>query len=678
MCKDICKGISAEWSTQAEESCYTQLAVKNKDSSICKDISDAHLQNECHKNVALKAGNAALCDGITESPQVIELCKEEVAIRTGNADICDKIKDPAIRNVCYGTVAKNTGNKDVCEKLKADPISYEVCLMGVAQVNHDTDLCATITDAVKRDFCYAKIALQDLDTKACTLIADSNMRQMCAAELEILSGRFDCSPIESGKFREDCFNAKAAMESGDLGFCDNIKNQEFKDICIGKVAVMKGNLQACEDIENWALKEKCLSAIASKTGDMEVCNKIEYDLQREKCYAGIAASKGDASICEQLTYVPIRDKCFAAVAARLKDKSICDKISDPLFKNNCKEFMDDAPDDLPLLPQDDTPKGAYPCTLCANECNTSFDAQFISIDADYTSDYSRLRCNCAGQWGIDKYAYADAKDPKEIFGGKIYSNNAMIDRDPFYHKISESDSSLFYYQDQTPDIGKPGKYVGPKPVRLSGSEYAGNYYTTYTGLFTDASSAKTALSAMRSCAKKLPVQKPEEEKEEKTACDYCASMGWTERSATMKWQRNDIDFTDTGKYWSLSCSMGGQKQTDTVHLQIIVHDDPAKADWKIRDMVGREKTEVYLSPDEKQPIQVLEESDTKMVTLQDYTRLVNKPAGRMNWGLNAMWLSGGNKRMTYQSMYVEKSDAMDVKDKAQKCTELIAANSKPS
>ncbi|MFH1722010.1 MAG: zinc ribbon domain-containing protein [Candidatus Altiarchaeota archaeon] len=682
--KKICDQIYDAAFMDPYNDCLAQIAVKNNNPDDCTKIEDPIMKDQCLRQIAHKSRSVDDCMKITIDPRFRDLCLEEVAIRDGNKDICEKIADAEMKKLCYLNIARDNADKDACEHLKDNKDAYEVCIMGVAEGGGGKDVCKDITNEALRDMCYAKVAMKGLDKSVCDEIKDFNARQACSAEISILSGRFDCDGLEQQKYREDCLKAKAAFEAGDVELCKQLKSQELRDLCLGKVAGKVGDINACDDIKNPALKEKCQSAIAARNGDLKVCDEITYLREREKCIAGIAAVRGDAALCDKLTFKELRDKCFFSVARAKKDKSLCNKIADELLANNCRDFMDegeDGGDKLPGLPgTGGEGSGDYPCTLCSDICSRNVEAWYNEVpNPDYKSPFTLLRCTCGGEWSIQKTKYTDPNDAKASFGDGLWSTKEMIRKDKDYFLLSESENALFYFSDFTDDIGMPGKTVGPNPVTLNGKEYSANTYATYKGYYKDTDQMEANLSGLKACAAKLTVQEPRKEGREEvdTACDFCADIGWKEVPGPPgEWQRNNIDYTDVGKYWSLSCHMGGENTKESSAIQITTYDDQAKAEWKIKDMVGRKKAEVYQYPDSKKPVQALSEGDTIIVTLTDYTQQVNKPAGRMNWGVDGMMIQG-NTIIFYTGKYIEKHDALNTQIKAEQCAKLLASKSKP-
>ncbi len=104
--------------------CYTQLAIKYKDVSMCSygTSSDTHT---CYMDVASEVGGTKTCDLIQDNDyriwcytvihkQTFELCKQE-----GNE---------GIRNQCYYGLALNEKNGTLCNNIVNDNADKEDCV----------------------------------------------------------------------------------------------------------------------------------------------------------------------------------------------------------------------------------------------------------------------------------------------------------------------------------------------------------------------------------------------------------------------------------------------------------------------------------------------------------------------------------------------------------------------
>jgi len=132
-------------------SCYIDLAIKNKDVEVCGKIDDSNRRNKCYINVAE---------------------------HTGNANICDKVSDSDLQEKCYFWVAGETGEEDSCAGI-ADAGLQAMCYVDVAIKTGDASFCDKITDSHIGDKCYRNVGIQTNNKVLCNKIIEEQAKQKC-------------------------------------------------------------------------------------------------------------------------------------------------------------------------------------------------------------------------------------------------------------------------------------------------------------------------------------------------------------------------------------------------------------------------------------------------------------------------------------------------------------------
>lgn len=90
--------------------CLTQIALEQKDVSVCDRITDKERKNNCIKVVAIARRDVTLCekivikDGAFIFPDDLNECVTEIAKATHNKAICDKAYDKAAKERCKSQV----------------------------------------------------------------------------------------------------------------------------------------------------------------------------------------------------------------------------------------------------------------------------------------------------------------------------------------------------------------------------------------------------------------------------------------------------------------------------------------------------------------------------------------------------------------------------------------------
>ena len=83
--------------------CYTNLAIDQKDVSICAKVAGLASVNGCYKEVAIAAKDALICAKIDDG-LLLDSCYNRVGALTNDKSVCDKIKDVSLRNGCYSEI----------------------------------------------------------------------------------------------------------------------------------------------------------------------------------------------------------------------------------------------------------------------------------------------------------------------------------------------------------------------------------------------------------------------------------------------------------------------------------------------------------------------------------------------------------------------------------------------
>jgi hypothetical protein len=67
--------------------------------------------------------------------------------------------------------------------------------------------------------------------------------------------RENCENTEL-KFRELCW-MNSATEFKDTALCDEVKDKDHKELCIGRVGVFSNNPSLCDKISNLSIRAEC-------------------------------------------------------------------------------------------------------------------------------------------------------------------------------------------------------------------------------------------------------------------------------------------------------------------------------------------------------------------------------------------------------------------------------------
>jgi hypothetical protein len=142
--------------TSYENNCYTFLAIKNMDSTICSHCSSDMDRDSCYQNYSLTTGNWSVCSGI-RGPNTKDVCYRETAYLYFLPSACTGISSVYGRNACYGVVL---GSGEKIEQSECEGISVESW----------------------RDQCYYVVAVQTNNKGLCDLIVTDSTKEKCVSK----------------------------------------------------------------------------------------------------------------------------------------------------------------------------------------------------------------------------------------------------------------------------------------------------------------------------------------------------------------------------------------------------------------------------------------------------------------------------------------------------------------
>jgi len=109
------EGITSEACSETKERCtssyYADLAVAQKDESLCNKVTDG--KDLCYTNVASKKNNVEICNNIGDYQQKSG-CTGMVAGQQGKKELCDTT---ASKDDCYAAYGMTSGDASVCEQI---------------------------------------------------------------------------------------------------------------------------------------------------------------------------------------------------------------------------------------------------------------------------------------------------------------------------------------------------------------------------------------------------------------------------------------------------------------------------------------------------------------------------------------------------------------------------------
>ena len=278
-----------------------------KKEPLCKEYSNKEEQISC---VAQLSGDLSLCENISEK-EIQNNCYLGTAFLSQDISICDKIQDEEKKGVCKFLIKKNS---IVCNSIA----NKEECYKIFARFLDDKSLCEKLEDPVK--------------VKACLSSVDS------AISKELRKRKKD-------KIQKESSLADKAVSENNSALCDEIKNTSIKDNCFYRLAKKNQDVSFCEKIFEESTKISCNSFFKK---DPSLCDTINTDLDnlaKDNCYLAFVVQTKDLpkaqleKTCEKITNSEIKDDCYMQLAIHKEDSSLCSNVQNQNSKEVCDTIL---------------------------------------------------------------------------------------------------------------------------------------------------------------------------------------------------------------------------------------------------------------------------------------------------------------------------------------------------
>ena len=153
--------------------------------SECENLKEKSIQRaQCQKDVAILAGDVAICDDIKVYSNIKEECYFELAKSLEDVSLCEKLpKEKGIAGKtssdCYIELAGCIKDESICEKIEDSEKSY-TCK---AIATEDSSICEQITSNVPLNYCLYKVAVTKRDSTVCEKITIGGYKTKCFEEV---------------------------------------------------------------------------------------------------------------------------------------------------------------------------------------------------------------------------------------------------------------------------------------------------------------------------------------------------------------------------------------------------------------------------------------------------------------------------------------------------------------
>ena len=389
---------------------------------------------------------------------------------------------------------------DKCQELPSDEAL--ACMLSLIAKYRDSEFIQNeISTLPMNELLGASIqAVSTSNLDYCKKYMSSQNNQMLCYEYAYQVLVKECNILE-GKAYRDCVrktNKKLPSLYEKRLFCGHINDEEMKAECFGTAS-----LETCDDIANEEDKNMCKLNILRTRNVLKDCEKMEDNDYREMCIAVIGADRGDASICLKVKDDYTKGVCLTKAAMVNDNRELCSKIDDDKSRSLCNGYF--------------ITQGSATEEMCANEkelwlketCHMSLaiinkdtekcsDPKIVSYDNQFYCFLGMaIRHEDAGICGlidITREEFEDDRENKEAIRDSCYSQIAMSTKNPelcekiddekkkaeCIKKLEEKNTPKMACADVSPAICpmKSTGNGGSKHINIDGHDVQCTYYTS--------------------------------------------------------------------------------------------------------------------------------------------------------------------------------------------------------
>ncbi len=254
---------------------------KIKDFNLCLKIEDEGFTRKCIEDIVSYRyygdGDVSICDDIN-SEYYKEVCIFEVNKERGSERYhCNKIKDSKSQTNCHDYI-----------KAKINDCEDSQCIYGIVKYNEikDINFCSTLKSKELSKGCIENIIRygENINKLTCDDINNDQYKEICIFEMNTKEkSGWDCEIIKDKVLKNDCY--------AQLIYSLERKKHKVKDEEIDDY------YKACFDYKNPNIRHssnRCLYLLSRKTGEKNICNDISSEHKNDEgfsyktmCHLGI-------------------------------------------------------------------------------------------------------------------------------------------------------------------------------------------------------------------------------------------------------------------------------------------------------------------------------------------------------------------------------------------------------
>ncbi len=265
--------------------CYKNFARKLKDPTLCSKLTNEYdgdvcvvdLSNANPGMISVKE-EAVLCSQMNAGK---DNCYSKLAIKTKDKTLCNQISSTDGKTNCLIDVAEELADESICAEIKEkydsnDPSLFvDNCYSAIAAVTDDKIHCVEIIDEYSRYSCFAdKSELYYLSwaNENCKIQTGIN-KDYCNLRLAYIDKKeTNCEKIKQSEIKDLCY--RELSRGKEISYCELISNSDVKDYCYAEMGELLKDVELCLKVNDVYEHDHCLNNVASLIGSNEPCNSL--------------------------------------------------------------------------------------------------------------------------------------------------------------------------------------------------------------------------------------------------------------------------------------------------------------------------------------------------------------------------------------------------------------------
>lgn len=273
--------ICGEEQGQYADSCYSEVASKTGNVTLCSSVQNETSRTYCVFGIAVTSADYSACSGIPEP--YASACEANIAVHAGNESMCAGIGNYTYNAECSSIIgienALETGAGSYCGAAStsdnANITAYvldNITSRNLGTSTLDSSLLSALllpnTTITPRDLCYLELAGQTLNASLCNSVTPGYAQNTCTIE----SSQYPYNASTGGNYTQQ------------LASCSSLG--QYAGACADSImlehAVATENTTLCGQLPS-SLADTCYELMASTYNNTSYCSYITNANESSAC-----------------------------------------------------------------------------------------------------------------------------------------------------------------------------------------------------------------------------------------------------------------------------------------------------------------------------------------------------------------------------------------------------------